>query len=155
MSTKTLHPPPRRVAQASTSTTNNNNNISKRKEIDHDTFKRPATIPTTPNTKLFKSDKQIVRPKLTHKESKPKICCSNNGSDSKSNNKLFAGYMAHEFLTKGTLLGQQVDLMPNLGAESMQEKSNWYMEVTHLLKTDEVHLCHIVNPTQLGSWAGS
>jgi hypothetical protein len=63
--------------------------------------------------------------------------------------------MAHEFLTKGTLLGQQVDLMPNLGAESMQEKSNWYMEVTHLLKTDEVHLCHIVNPTQLGSWAGS
>ncbi|KAK2363855.1 hypothetical protein QL285_088792 [Trifolium repens] len=93
MSTKTLHPPPRRVALANTSTT---------------------------NTKLFKSYKQIVGPKSTHKESKPKICCSNNGSDSKLNNKLFAGYMAHEFLTRGTLLGQQVDLMPNLGVESIQ-----------------------------------
>jgi len=146
-----MHPPPRRVPQASTSSTNNNNN-SKHKEMDHDGFKRPITTPTTPNTKLFKSDKHIVGPKSTHGDSKPKICNNNNnkGSNPSSNNTLFAGYMAHEFLTKGTLLGQQMSPMSSSRKEPLQQKYNRYVEVTHLLKSNGTHFRDIVNPIQLG-----
>jgi len=151
MSTKTLLPPPRRVPRASTSSTNNNNN-SKHKEMDPDGFKRPITTPTTPNTKLVKSDKHIVAPKSTHGDSKPKICNDNNnkGSYPSLNNTLFAGYLAYEFLTKGTLMGRQMRLMSSSRNEPLQQKYNRYVEVSHLLKSDGTHFRDIVNPTQLG-----
>ncbi|KEH23952.1 hypothetical protein MtrunA17_Chr7g0261571 [Medicago truncatula] len=121
MSTKTMHPPPRRVPRASTCSTNNNNN-SKHKEMDHDG------------------------------DSKPKICNDNNnkGSNLSLNNTLFAGYLAHEFLTKGTLLGQQMSSMSSSREEPLQQKYNRYVEVAYLLKSDGTHFPDIVNPTQLG-----
>ncbi|XP_073128288.1 uncharacterized protein [Henckelia pumila] len=87
-------------------------------------------------------------------------------------NRLLAGYMAHEFLTKGTLLGEKFDparaeavplsknkqVAPNRAepateAEARgQTKPHGYAEVASLLKSDGVHIPGIVNPTQLGRW---
>ncbi|KAB1199217.1 hypothetical protein CJ030_MR0G026015 [Morella rubra] len=87
-----------------------------------------------------------------------------------SSNQLLAGYMAHEFLTRGTLLGQPGDpsrdevvpvakkgrpnqngeAKPSGGVERRQlEDDQRYVEVANLLKTDGAHLPGIVNPTQL------
>ncbi|RVW53797.1 uncharacterized protein LOC100242917 [Vitis vinifera] len=83
-------------------------------------------------------------------------------------NQLLAGYLAHEFLTKGTLLGEKWD--PDRAdaapvpvefkrkekgkgkgrAEPSAEAYNRYVEVADLLKRDGAHLPGIVNPTQLG-----
>lgn len=84
-------------------------------------------------------------------------------------NRLLAGYMAYEFLTKGTLLGEKFD--PAARAEVFplnnknkqveaatesesrgQTKPHGYAEVASLLKRDGVHIPGIVNPTQLGRW---
>lgn len=88
-----------------------------------------------------------------------------------SKNQLLAGYLAHEFLTKGTLFGQPWDpalaeavpvsadsrrLKPSglkdemsSRAEPQVEKNQRYVEVADLLKTDGAHFPGIVNPTQL------
>ncbi|KAL6571399.1 hypothetical protein OROHE_003042 [Orobanche hederae] len=89
-------------------------------------------------------------------------------------NRLLAGYMAYEFLTKGTLFGQSFDparaeafpvneaeakriklSQPSKEAEPSEKskpKPPGYSEVASLLKTDGVHLSGIVNPTQLSRW---
>ena len=88
-----------------------------------------------------------------------------------SNNKLLAGYMAHEFLTKGTLLGQKFDnSVKNQNQNQNQNQSaieleteKWrkgkessYKEITSLMmmKSDGggIHIPGIVNPTQLDRW---
>jgi hypothetical protein len=88
-----------------------------------------------------------------------------------SRNQLLAGYLAHEFLTKGTLFGQPWDparaeafpvsadsrrlkLKAEMGsrAEPQVEKNQFnqrYVEVADLLKTNGAYLSGIVNPTQL------
>lgn len=90
-----------------------------------------------------------------------------------SRNQLLAGYLAHEFLTKGTLFGQPWDparaeavpvsadprrLKPSgqklkaemsSRAEPQVERNQRYVEVADLLKTDGAHFPGIVNPTQL------
>lgn len=85
-------------------------------------------------------------------------------------NRLLAGYLAHEFLTKGTLLGQRwdpsraepqptpdsmkPDCTPLLPADeaSAPKKPLAYADVAYLLKTDGAHIPGIVNPTQLARW---
>lgn len=65
---------------------------------------------------------------------------------------LLAGYLAHEFLTKGTLLGQPWCRSGEDEAEAeppQYEKLERYVEVADLLKTDGAQLAGIVNPTQL------
>lgn len=93
--------------------------------------------------------------------------------DPASSNQLLAGYLAHEFLTKGTLFGQPWDparaeavpvsaelrrpkpsgqkFQAEMGsrAEPQVEKNQRYVEVADLLKNDGAHLPGIVNPTQL------
>ncbi|WCJ24084.1 embryo sac development arrest 6 [Euphorbia peplus] len=84
-------------------------------------------------------------------------------------NQLLAGYMAYEYLTKGTLFGQKfepgrVESVPiaigggwmepkrgKPGAEKKKEHKS-YDEVASILKTDGAHLPGIVNPTQLARW---
>ncbi|KAI5348133.1 PREDICTED: embryo sac development arrest [Prunus dulcis] len=94
-----------------------------------------------------------------------------------SSNRLLAGYMAYEYLTKGTLFGQKFDparaeavpLMSSSaeprrgkpveagkvgagsgsGVGAAQER---YAEVASMLKTDGAHIPGIVNPTQLAKW---
>lgn len=86
-----------------------------------------------------------------------------------SSNRLLAGYMAHEFLTKGTLFGQKFDparaeAVPLLGGSVESKKgkpeaeptlkmdNKSYAEVASILKTDGVHIPGIFNPTQLARW---
>lgn len=91
-------------------------------------------------------------------------------------NRLLAGYLAHEFLTKGTLFGQKFDVEsarvnaePLAGfttAEPKRSQVNFqaaasaverkehdsYGEVASIMKTDGTHIKGIVNPTQLSRW---
>ncbi|KAM0963309.1 hypothetical protein FF1_022439 [Malus domestica] len=119
----------------------------KRKESSSNGFKQPAPkAPKAPSTTTFPR----ARSKTT--------------SSAPSSNRLLAGYMAYEFLTKGTLFGQKFDpagdeAVPlagkpiesgqGAGTGAAQES---YSEVASLLKTDGAHIPGIVNPTQLAKW---
>ncbi|CAL5208226.1 unnamed protein product [Lathyrus oleraceus] len=84
-------------------------------------------------------------------------------------NKLLAGYLAHEFLTKGTLLGQKFDpkltragIYPDSRVGSgeysraegsdVRKEHESYGEVASIMKMDGTHIKGIVNPTQLSQW---
>ncbi|KAG4983706.1 hypothetical protein AAZX31_10G173200 [Glycine max] len=84
-----------------------------------------------------------------------------------SSNRLLAGYLAHEFLTRGTLLGQKFELdldRAGLAGSSSAEASavearpcvvkehHSYEVLANLLKRKETHIKGIVNPTQLSNW---
>ena len=83
--------------------------------------------------------------------------------NSVGSNGLLAGYMAYEFLTKGTLMGEKYDparaeAVPVSGSGSSAEPSvkkkehKSYAEVASILKSDGAHIPGIVNPTQLSRW---
>lgn len=74
------------------------------------------------------------------------------GPNPVSTNMLLAGYLAHEFLSKGTLLGRRMGQSPGLQEESQEQKYQRYVELTLLLKTDGAHLFDIVNPNQLAQF---
>ncbi|XP_004289974.1 PREDICTED: uncharacterized protein LOC101296725 [Fragaria vesca subsp. vesca] len=140
MNTKTMRLPPRRI---STTIASSNNNAPKRKERES-----LLDAPHNPAKTL----------KLSHQAEPP-------GSSALASGHLLAGYLAHEFLTKGTLLGQlwdptarsaaeepPVEKSPDrreAEAEPQYEKLERYVEVADLLKTDGAQLAGIVNPTQL------
>lgn len=87
-------------------------------------------------------------------------------------NRVLAGYMAHEFLTKGTMFGQMFDparaeaaLVNSGAADELRRgkpvaeaepnetvRSRTYDEVASLLKSDGAHIPGVVNPTQLAQW---
>ncbi|KAF7837443.1 embryo sac development arrest protein [Senna tora] len=80
-----------------------------------------------------------------------------------SSNRLLAGYMAHEFLTKGTLFGQKFEAagseaVPLAGSASASQASSRkkeherYNEVASLVKSDGAYIPGIVNPSQLCRW---
>ncbi|KAL6978159.1 hypothetical protein U1Q18_043411 [Sarracenia purpurea var. burkii] len=94
-----------------------------------------------------------------------------------ASNKLLAGYLAHEFLTKGTLFGQKFDptgaqavpvsngseeskrgksqieeAEPSGRAKPQQQPQQSYGEVARLLKEEGAHVPGILNPTQLARW---
>lgn len=149
MNTKTMRLPPRRVLTPSATT-------NKRKERD-DPFDRPKPIPAPP--KLLKPDRPASEPISANNNSKSKA-----GFDWKPSNQLLAGYLAHEFLTRGTLLGQP--WAPPKGKSSeesggeegeaaatpcrkSEEERERYAEVAGLLKGGGTQLPGVVNPTQL------
>ncbi|TKY52761.1 hypothetical protein E2542_SST24283 [Spatholobus suberectus] len=165
MNTKTMRLPPRRVLTPSGST-------NKRKERD-DPLDRPKPIPVAATTKLLKPDKPNPCP-----GSEPVTGTSNSTKGleptAKPSNQLLAGYLAHEFLTRGTLLGQPwappraegpkgksstedggsgeegeptaTAAAPCRRAEEERER---YAEVAGLLKGGGTQLPGVVNPTQL------
>ncbi|KAK7267428.1 hypothetical protein RIF29_20102 [Crotalaria pallida] len=148
--------PPRRVLTPSGTT-------NKRKERD-DPFERPKPI----TTKLPKSEKPIPRP------GSEAITSSSNSSgggkgvvEPTPSNHLLAGYLAHEYLTKGTLMGQpwaqpgeklkgKEEEEENAGGDAAvapcrRSAEERYAEVAGLLKGGGgSHLPGVVNPTQLG-----
>lgn len=83
-------------------------------------------------------------------------------TEATSSNKLLAGYMAYEFLTKGTLLGQKFDgartdtaARGKSRTETEANGNETYKEITSLLmmKSDGgARIPGIVNPTQLARW---
>ncbi|GJN21608.1 hypothetical protein PR202_gb09100 [Eleusine coracana subsp. coracana] len=74
--------------------------------------------------------------------------------------KLLAGYLAHEYLTYGTLLEKHpaAALPASSGATAppppQPEPSQRYAEVSRLIMADGAHIPGIVNPSQLGGWLG-
>lgn len=133
---------------------------NKRKDRDgFDAFKPPAA--------------KIAKPGIPRPGS-PSI----KSAEPASRNLLLAGYLAHEFLTKGTLMGEKWDQAraeavpfsaaaselkrsrsiekgksePNPRPELKAEKYQRYVEVSSLLKTDGAHIPGIVNPTQLAGF---
>ncbi|XWS76216.1 hypothetical protein CRYUN_Cryun01aG0156800 [Craigia yunnanensis] len=146
MNTKTMRLPPRRVSMP-------NNKRKERDDFDLKHLTPPPTKSPKPAVPLAGSDK-AAHPVLS--------------------NQLLAGYLAHEFLTRGTLFGQTWDPARPLqtAAESRrgireevepiersragdaepkprEEKHQSYVEVASLLKTDGAHISGIVNPSQL------
>ena len=94
-------------------------------------------------------------------------------SEPTTSNRLLAGYLAHEFLTKGTLFGQKFEpdsaradgdgssepkrSQPKSQADepsrqSVRKEHESYGEVASIMKTDGTHIKGIVNPTQLSRW---
>ncbi|MFS7907953.1 hypothetical protein Hanom_Chr01g00077521 [Helianthus anomalus] len=75
------------------------------------------------------------------------------GIEMTSSNKLLAGYMAHEFRTKGTVLGNKLEGdRAEKGAVVEKER---YKEITSLLMMRNdggVHIPGVVNPAQLARW---
>ncbi|KAK9087547.1 hypothetical protein Syun_029941 [Stephania yunnanensis] len=79
-----------------------------------------------------------------------------------ADNRLLAGYLAHEFLTKGTLLGQKWDPARAEAAPvssrtpkarpGAASKGEIYADVANLLKNSGAQVPGIVNPTQLTRW---
>jgi len=144
MNTKTMRLPPRRVLTPT----------NKRKERD-DPFDRPKPIPAPP--KILKPDRPVEPITATSKAAFP---------EPKPSNQLLAGYLAHEFLTKGTLLGQPwappkgkstedgaEEAEPTAAAappsQRTEEERERYAEVASLLKGGGTQLPGLVNPTQL------
>ncbi|XP_039126534.1 uncharacterized protein LOC120262475 [Dioscorea cayenensis subsp. rotundata] len=66
-------------------------------------------------------------------------------------NRLLAGYLAHEFLTKGTLFGNRPGPEPNRKPDRAHQPKT-YADVARVFKTDGVHVPGVVNPTQLARW---
>lgn len=82
-----------------------------------------------------------------------------------SSNRLLAGYMAHEFLTRGTLFGQKFDpggaeSVPWAGSSSsasaqssmIRKENNGFAEMASIVKSDGTHIPGVVNPSQLSRW---
>ncbi|XP_028765518.1 uncharacterized protein LOC114723504 [Neltuma alba] len=131
----------------------------------------PANGPSAPNKRKDRDESfdppkpsSSVLAKMLKPDHKPRP-----GSEPPaSSNQLLAGYLAHEFLTRGTLFGQpwdppyraeggpteklkgQVTGSEGEEAKAPPEKRERYIEVADLLKEEGPHLPGIVNPTQLG-----
>ncbi|XP_021888558.1 uncharacterized protein LOC110807679 [Carica papaya] len=138
MSTKTMRPPPRRVLTP-----------NKRKEREEFDAVRP------PAAKAFKPDA------LRAGFNKAAVV------QGPSKNRILAGYLAHEFLTRGTLFGETWDparvqvaeprknMQPSQkaeaekGDEARERKRQGYVEVAYVMRADGTHLPGIVNPAQL------
>ncbi|XP_010457423.1 PREDICTED: uncharacterized protein LOC104738910 [Camelina sativa] len=142
MNTKTMRLPPRRVLTA-----------DKRKERD-------GAISSVTDKPPEISVKKLPPPPVNPISRKPTTA----GAEPVGSSQLMlAGYLSHEFLTNGTLFGEQwnparaqsVDqrkVKPSRSIETAEEsepKRKRYMEVTNLLRSDGAHLPGIVNPAQL------
>ncbi|XVE72889.1 hypothetical protein DITRI_Ditri11bG0074300 [Diplodiscus trichospermus] len=148
MSTKTMRLPPRRVSMP-------NNKRKDRDDFDLKHLTPPPSKSPKPALPLAVPD-QAAHPVLS--------------------NQLLAGYLAHEFLTRGTLFGQTLDPdRPQLTASESkrgireevepnersragdaepepkprEERHQRYVELASLLKSDGVQIAGIVNPSQL------
>ncbi|KAL8142808.1 hypothetical protein V2J09_015840 [Rumex salicifolius] len=116
-------------------------------------FRSPTTVfprsickTSQPSPSLFRRDREANNKNTTPLKGKPGW-----------SNRLLAGYMAHEFLTQGTLLGQifdpaRAEAVPVSTPAPSRDKT--YGEVSCLVKAEGAHIPGIVNPTQLARWIG-
>ncbi|PIA36301.1 hypothetical protein AQUCO_03400300v1 [Aquilegia coerulea] len=124
--------------------------------------------------------RRVVKPKESQKRgdsvealAKPKplaLSANNKDGDDDKKNRLLAGYLAHEFLTKETIFGQKWDpARAEAAPVSVKESRNkkrarveqkqpppikrkCYEEVANLLKCEETQIPGIINPSQLVHW---
>ncbi|KAI4342657.1 hypothetical protein MLD38_027253 [Melastoma candidum] len=69
-----------------------------------------------------------------------------------SDNKILAGYLAYEFLRKGTILGERFGSVAHHHQKEEEEERRSLEEVASILKVDGVHIPGIFNPSQLARW---
>ncbi|KAL1188857.1 hypothetical protein V5N11_022013 [Cardamine amara subsp. amara] len=148
MNTKTMRLPPRRVLTG-----------DKRKERD-------GVISSVTEKPPETAMKKLPAPPMSSISKKPPIAAELVGANQLN----LAGYLSHEFLTNGTLFGEQWNparaqagpfsaqsveprnVKPSHNIEPAEEsepKRKRYMEVANLLRSDGAHLPGIVNPAQL------
>ncbi|VVA89889.1 unnamed protein product [Arabis nemorensis] len=155
MNTKTMRLPPRRFLTP-----------DKRKERDGVISSVVEKPPEVAVTKLPPPSNLNPTPPINTISRKSLIVAEPIGS----NQLVLAGYLSHEFLTNGTLFGEQWNparaqagpfsaqsnepkkLKPSHiiePAEEREPKRKRYVEVANLLRSDGAHLPGIVNPAQL------
>ncbi|KAK2643711.1 hypothetical protein Ddye_018906 [Dipteronia dyeriana] len=114
--------------------------------------KRKEREASYPYKQLASAQAQAAANTTASKAGKQNPVCSNG---------LLAGYMAYEFLTKGTLMGEKYDpvraeavaVSVSSAEPSVKKKEHKsYAEVAIILKSDGAHIPGIVNPTQLSRW---
>lgn len=169
MNTKTMRLPPRRVLTPTSTTTPINS--TKRKDRDEARLDRPNPN-SRPKPKPGPSITSINPNKLL-KPNKPRNVLDSprgrvKGLEPTPSNQLLAGFLAHEFLTKGTLCGEPWDPSRAVECATISEaderkgepsrsqtrgaepdKPERYGELAELLRTSGTHVAGIVNPTQL------
>lgn len=146
MNTKTMRLPPRRVLTS-----------DKRVISGVVAGKSAVTNPPPPPIKsILKKTESVAQTTVAAVVAEPA-----------SSNQLLAGYLAHEFLNKGTLFGEQWNparaqagpypaqstesrkTKPSHDIEPSDHKRRRYEEVANTLRADGTHLPGIVNPSQL------
>ncbi|KAJ4914831.1 Uncharacterized protein Rs2_00381 [Raphanus sativus] len=148
MNTKTMRLPPRRILMT-----------EKRKEKDG-VISSVVKSPESAVTKF--SPPPNLAPPTVNSISKKALTVAEPVA---SNQLILAGYLSQEFLTNGTLFGEQWNparaqtgppepkkVKPNHAVEPVEEsepKRKRYMEVANLLRADGTHMPGIVNPAQL------
>ncbi|KAG2262048.1 hypothetical protein Bca4012_013297 [Brassica carinata] len=111
-----------------------------------------------PPRRMLTSDKRILPSVVAEKPT----TSTTTAAEQAGSNQLLAGYLAHEFLSKGTLFGEQWNLARS---ESIAEarknkpchdiepsddyKRRRYVEVADILRADGAFMPGIVNPSQL------
>ncbi|EOA37538.1 hypothetical protein CARUB_v10011762mg [Capsella rubella] len=149
MNTKTMRLPPRRVLTA-----------DKRKERDGAISSVTEKSPEIAVKKLPPPPNLVPPPPVNPISRKSTTAVAEPVG---SNQLILAGYLSHEFLTNGTLFGEQWNparvqsvearkVKPshiNEPAGESEPKRKRYTEVANLLRSDGPHLPGIVNPAQL------
>ncbi|CAH8336860.1 unnamed protein product [Eruca vesicaria subsp. sativa] len=149
MNTKTMRLPPRRVLTP-----------DKRKEREG-VISSVVQKPPETSVKKLPPPQIVNRPPVISNTNKSLIAAEPVGS----NQLILAGYLSHEFLTNGTLFGEQWDPARTQAGPSESKKlkrshiteptdenepkRKTYEEVANLLRSDGAHLPGIVNPAQL------
>ncbi|CAN8247880.1 unnamed protein product [Cochlearia groenlandica] len=153
MNTKTMRLPPRRVL------------TSDKKVISGSIATKPSesavTNPPPPPPPVRSNQRK------TSTVSSPTRTTVGTVPDPAGSNHLIAGYLAQEFLTKGTLFGEQWNPAraqagpftaqiteprkdkPDHEIEPSEHKRRRYVEVANILRVEGTHLPGIVNPSQL------
>ncbi|XP_041001254.1 uncharacterized protein LOC121246991 [Juglans microcarpa x Juglans regia] len=123
----------------------------------------------TPGSSRKRKEREVL---YSLKPSAPATAAASKPGEPLSSNRLLAGYMAYEFLKKGTLFGQKFDPVraeavplasssaeskrwkpvAEAAAASLKKEHQSYAEVASILKTDGAHIPGVVNPTQLARW---
>lgn len=131
---------------------------------------RRGSTPNKRKDRNFLKPSRFVKPSLHRAAAKTPT--TPKGSEPVLKNQILAGYLAYEFLNKGTLFGQawepaRAEAKPvseeprklkeksseGEPSEAQQvERNGRYAEVADLLKGGGVHLPGIVNPTQLAGF---
>ncbi|KAF6156220.1 hypothetical protein GIB67_030223 [Kingdonia uniflora] len=125
-----------------------------------------VVVSTVEASSRKRKDREVGFDAFNYKASNVSVASSAKPSEPKKDNRLVAGFLAHEFLTHGTLFGQKWDpahsqAVPipaprKVGGVSRAESGKAvvvsrerYVEVARLLKGGGAHVPGVVNPTQL------
>ncbi|KAL8101182.1 uncharacterized protein LOC141687383 [Apium graveolens] len=114
---------------------------------------RRGLAPNKRKDREFQKPSKFIKPSHHHRAAAP----TETTIKPAPKNQLLAGYMAYEFLSKGTLFGQPWDqIRPEAkpvdepSRVRQVERHERYVEVSGLLKTDSgVQIPGVFNPTQL------